>query len=174
MMDTTHGLDSYRDPAPDYYPAINDIVASTIDLLSNGTAWITANQNKTPTLLTLHLNSENIVDLMINQIKNKVKSFRNYEEGWDGYGGLVPNNSMIDDAVCLLDKLENITQLPRPAIAGDGEISFFWENEFFIDISFTSPNHFSYYAKDLEGNEFFGDDIPITEGVPKEILTIVQ
>lgn len=86
-------------------------------------------------------------------------------------GSRVPNESAFEDAKNLVRTLP-LMQIVNPSIhvASDGEVNFEWKgNDFRIDLGFYGNQTFSYYAV-KNGKELFGDDVPVKEGIPKELV----
>lgn len=107
-------------------------------------------------------------------IINKVRSYVTLGENWDGYGGLPPSGQTAENVIEFLMYLRDYI-LPRPGLSGDGEINLFWEMDgLYIDIGFTGDGTFSYYAKDSAAKEYFGDNLKIADGIPSEILNLIN
>jgi hypothetical protein len=71
------------------------------------------------------------------KVIEKLRSYLFYEEDWDGYGGVVPSEKAVEDAVDFIRQLPEQVVLPRSGLAGDGEVGLFWKSEFlFIDVGF--------------------------------------
>jgi hypothetical protein len=66
-----------------------------------------------------------------------------------------------------------LMQIVRPSIniAGDGEVNFEWKGpDYHIDLGFYGDQTFSYYATKNGQKPLFGDEIPIKNGIPKELI----
>ncbi|MBS0350420.1 MAG: hypothetical protein JSR33_04380 [Proteobacteria bacterium] len=114
------------------------------------------------------------IPLKRQKIIKKIKSYRLYKKGWDGYDGVPPLGKTIEDSIKFLEKLPSNCPLPYVSLAGDGEICFFWEVEnIFIDIGFSGEKNFSYFARDKNNHKFFGDDVPLTEDFPNELMNVI-
>ena len=63
---------------------------------------------------------------------------------------------------------------PHISLADDGEVNFAWSHEgTHIDLGFYGTNTFSYYARDKNGGEWFGDEIPVASALPKELKVLL-
>lgn len=64
--------------------------------------------------------------------------------------------------------------LPHISLADDGEVNFAWSFErTYIDLGFYGTRTFSYYARDQQGNEWFGDEISVTSPLPTELKALL-
>ena len=67
-----------------------------------------------------------------------------------------------------------LTSAPYISLADDGEVNFAWAREGMrIDLGFYGTGTYSYYARDKEGEEFFGDDISASSPIPKELAALL-
>ncbi|OAD22246.1 exported protein [Candidatus Thiomargarita nelsonii] len=108
------------------------------------------------------------------KVVEKLRSYLFYEKDWDGYGGVVPSEKAVEDAVDFIRKLPEKVVLPRPGLAGDGEVGLFWKLEvLFIDVGFLGDHTYSFYARDAEGKEYYGDDIPLNEDLPVGLINTI-
>ena len=63
---------------------------------------------------------------------------------------------------------------PHISLADDGEVNFAWSHEGArIDLGFYGTNTFSYYARDKNGGEWFGDEIPIASPLPEDLKVLL-
>jgi hypothetical protein len=63
---------------------------------------------------------------------------------------------------------------PSIGLADDGEVNFLWDyGGVHIDLGFYGTGTFSYYARDLEGNEYFGDDTS-SDKLPDDLAEILK
>ena len=59
---------------------------------------------------------------------------------------------------------------PHISLADDGEVNFAWSADgMWIDLGFYGTGTYSFYAQDKDGNEWFGDDIPVMSSLRKEL-----
>lgn len=64
---------------------------------------------------------------------------------------------------------------PYISLAADGEINFFWDRYGLrIDLGFYGTGVYSYYIRLGNGQEYFGDDIAISDEIPGELLSALQ
>jgi hypothetical protein len=109
------------------------------------------------------------------KVIEKLISYLFYEEDWDGYGGVVPSEKAVEDAVDFIRKLPKQVALPRSGLAGDGEVGLFWKSEFlFIDVGFLGDHTYSFYARNAEGKEYYGDDIQLDEELPEGLINAIE
>ena len=74
-----------------------------------------------------------------------------------------PTNQAYKDAILFLKVLPTGSLLPSIGFADDGEVNFSWkQNGIHIDLGFYGDGTYSYFAKDSEGNKYYGDDVPVT------------
>lgn len=91
---------------------------------------------------------------------------------WCGPGSNPPTHKAIADAANFLKMLNN-SLLPEPIIApsNDGEINFFWEKQGgIVDLGLYGNGTYSYYARTTTGEEFFGDDVPVSKMLDREVV----
>lgn len=63
---------------------------------------------------------------------------------------------------------------PHISLADDGEVNFTWsQGGVWIDLGFYGTGTFSYYARDEEGKEMFGDDMPVMSPFPDDLRTLL-
>ena len=70
--------------------------------------------------------------------------------------------------------LSPLKELPHVSLAGDGEVNFAWSGgAIHIDLGFYGTGTFSYYCRDSDGRESFGDDIPVTSPLPEDLASLL-
>jgi hypothetical protein len=86
-----------------------------------------------------------------------------------------PNNEAFGDAGNFTERLPvPLKSRPHISLADDGEVNFAWSHEGTrIDLGFYGTGRFSYYARDKNGDEWFGDDIPVTSPLPRELRSLL-
>ena len=86
-----------------------------------------------------------------------------------------PTRKAFEDAWQFTKQLpENLKGLPHISLADDGEVNFAWSGgAVHIDLGFYGTGTFSYYGRDFEGKEFFGDDIPVTSPLTEELTSLL-
>lgn len=138
------------------------------------------NNNNTNNIVQLfrptNINSSTSVKIDSDAVKVLIKSifdFKQLKENWDGYGGVTPDQSTIQDAIDLIKKLPDNALPMRAGISGDGEISLVWENEsLFADIGVTGDGTYCFFIKNNE-KKMYGDDIPLDKTVSQEVINIL-
>lgn len=105
-------------------------------------------------------------------LHHTIRSYRAYEDDWDAYGGKAANNSTVEHALSILNTLPENAKLPTSGLSGDGHIDLIWEfQNGFININLSGNQKFSYFARDNEGKEYFGDD---QSEMPNALLEIIN
>ncbi len=104
----------------------------------------------------------------------QIFKFAQLEENWDGYGGVVPNDSTIGDAVSLLKGVPRNNPPSRVGLSGDGEISLIWESDnFYADFGVMGDGNYSYFME-LNKKKLYGDDLLISDGFPSEVIKLFK
>lgn len=100
-------------------------------------------------------------ELNMSRLFATLNSYRNLEANWDGYGGEPATYESMIDALEFLHSLPVRFPAPIPMLAGDGEISLFWEdNDRYLEASF--PGDATYHYIFNAGDEkFASDDLPL-------------
>ena len=82
-----------------------------------------------------------------------------------------PNKVAFQDAARFTELLPvPLKAQPHISLADDGEINFAWSHKGTrIDLGFYGTNTFSYYAREENGKEWFGDDKPVASPLPVEL-----
>ncbi len=86
-----------------------------------------------------------------------------------------PTRKAFEDAWQFAKQLpENLEELPYISLADDGEVNFAWSGgAVYIDLGFYGTGTFSYYGRDGDGREYFGDDIPVASELPEELVSLL-
>lgn len=86
-----------------------------------------------------------------------------------------PDDRAFVDAVEFTERLPvPLRASPHISLADDGEVNFAWSVEGArIDLGFYGTGKFSYYARDKNGDEWFGDEIPVTSPLPRELRSLL-
>ena len=72
-----------------------------------------------------------------------------------------PNRRAFFDAIRFAKSLRGMDLRPTISVADDGELNFLWDSgTLHVDLGFYGDGSYSYYARDGEGKEFFGDNVP--------------
>lgn len=101
---------------------------------------------------------------------DKLRTFTDYEDNWDGYGGKAAASEAVRDASAFIRQLPIDVAQPDPQLSGDGEISLIWDMDaFFIDVGFYGNGRMAYYVDTGGNGEFFGQAVPVADGIPHDI-----
>ena len=106
----------------------------------------------------------------------RIRELGTYHEGWDGCSGKPACSEAIDEAEAFVRALplEEI-YTPYISLAADGEINFFWDQDSVrIDLGFYGTGVYSYYIRIKNGQEYFGDDVSVSDKIPTELLDALQ
>lgn len=116
------------------------------------------------------------VTTAMHEIMYRVRPLAALKDGWDGYEGVPPTRTAIEDAEQFAIHHLYAFEKAIPAIspASDGEINFYWENEAgLLDLGFYGDGSYSYFAKLAEGRELIEDSADISRQLPAEILAVI-
>ena len=86
-----------------------------------------------------------------------------------------PENMAFGDAGKFTERLPVLLKSrPHISLADDGEVNFAWYHAGTrIDLGFYGTGKFSYYARDKNGEEWFGDEIPVLSPLPRELRSLL-
>jgi hypothetical protein len=63
---------------------------------------------------------------------------------------------------------------PHISLADDGEVNFAWSRDGMrIDLGFYGTGTYSFYARDEDGKEWFGDDVEVISPIPYELRVLL-
>jgi hypothetical protein len=111
----------------------------------------------------------------LNKLIYTLRSYRDFEGNWCGYGGVAANNETINNAITFLNLLPEDTMPPYCGLSGDGEVELIWDKDcIFIDISLPNGSTYSFYARDAKGKEYFGDSLSSSQGIHPELINIMK
>lgn len=152
----------------DIAPRNNDVV-KVINKLTNSTDVVKLKEQMPAAAGT----SRKIDNFELRALLDKIESFGELIENWDGFGSIKPDTSAIEDAARLAKMLEKGYFPDRAGISGDGEISLIWESgDLFADFGVTGDGTYSYFIK-RDKNKLYGDEISLEEGFPEEALSLL-
>lgn len=140
-----------------------DISKGTLTLPPKNTDW-----NKESTFQT---------ELFLRKLRvnRELKNYLYFLDGWDGPDSKPPPESAVSDAVQMLWALPSNILAPIPMVAGDGEVGLYWKWEnAYAELNFFGDGCFTYFAKDLDGNKYYADDVSLSNPIPQEIISILQ
>lgn len=101
--------------------------------------------------------------LSASKLESRLNSYLQVGEDWDGYGGSPASKQSLADAKSFLSKLPNQISLPRPMLAGDGEISLYWEHSgMYAEASFPGDGTY-HFIFDSQGNSLCFDELDPNE-----------
>lgn len=103
------------------------------------------------------------------QTERELLDYLALDEDWDGYGGVVPDEAVVQTCINFLHLL-NVKGIapPRPMLDGQGEVSLFWRrDESYFEIGFEEEGLFSYFSRH---NGIISGDDDIEPGSMPEIL----
>ena len=86
-----------------------------------------------------------------------------------------PNDDAFLDAGRFTEQLPvPLKIVPHISLADDGEVNFSWSRDGVrIDLGFYGTGTFSFYAREMTGKEWFGDDIAVSEPLPMELRVLL-
>lgn len=93
----------------------------------------------------------------IEHIAGQLRNLPNLHDNWDGYGGVAPERDAVEYAIDFLNlasKEINDLPMPRPSLAGSGEVGVYWsfdEHGFYGDIGFFADGRMNYYVEAKSG-----------------------
>lgn len=92
----------------------------------------------------------------VDEVISRLYEYLALSENWDGYGGRAPDTRTIFDAETFLRALgEGSATAPRPMVAGDGEVGFYWKwPGGYAEATFNGNGTFTYFAKSGEKTIF--------------------
>lgn len=87
-----------------------------------------------------------------------------------------PTKEAFEDALQFTKQLsEDLEELPHISLADDGEVNFAWTSgAIYVDLGFYGTGAYSYYGRDGDGLESFGDDISVTSTLPGELTSLLS
>ena len=87
-----------------------------------------------------------------------------------------PTAQAFEDARLFIRHLPPVAiHLPNMGLADDGEVNFLWkENGIHIDLGFYGTGTFSYFARTHDGEKFYGDEVPASQGLPQDLVNLIR
>lgn len=106
----------------------------------------------------------------------RIREFGNYVDGWDGDEGIAPSEKAIQQAEVFARLLPfDKIYAPHISLASDGEINFLWNlQDFRFDLGFYGDGMYSYYGRTVSGEEFMGDEQPVSATLPDIIIKLIE
>lgn len=107
-------------------------------------------------------------------LQQPIREYIQEADGWDGYHGKHPSPQAEQDVKTFIKMLPSNFKSPRKGVSGDGEIGLFWEkDQIYIDIGFVGNHLYSFYARDSDGIEYFGDDISVSSEIDVDLIRLM-
>ena len=104
----------------------------------------------------------------------EIKSYADLPLDWDCDNGHAPSKIDIDNAVAFLWSLQG-GKVPRPMVAGDGDVGFIWRTESsYLEVGFCDKGQISFYGKTSDGDKKHGDHDFAKEGVPDNLRKMLE
>jgi hypothetical protein len=96
-------------------------------------------------------------------LEQELQSYLVLPADWDGYGGVPAPKGVVEDALRWLATLPSSDALPLPMVAGDGEVSLYWDVVgLYLEVSFPGDSTCHFIA--VSEKERYGcDDLSIAE-----------
>ena len=107
----------------------------------------------------------------LSELVQRLEQLRSTPEGKRWPSSEPPDDAAFRDARVFLDRLPfPLAALPHISLAEDGEVNFAWDGEgVHIDLGFYGTGAYSYYARGSDGQEHFGDDVPVVSSLPTDL-----
>lgn len=109
------------------------------------------------------------------QLCDKLYSYRDLKNNWDGYGGVRPKDEIIFTTEKFIKSLESSSIMPpRIMVAGSGQVALFWKNKGnYIEIDFDEEGYYSYFSK-LNGKVKGYDEVAVSGYIPKDLYVSIE
>lgn len=89
---------------------------------------------------------------MKNKIAGQITSYLSLQSNWDGYDGQAPTAIAVAQALDFLDLVPDSFLMPKPMLAGSGEVGLYWESSnLFAEVGFLGDSRFSIYIEPSDG-----------------------
>ena len=104
----------------------------------------------------------------LNKTEEELLSYIKLTKGWDGYQGVVPEESVINISLNFLKLIKSQNfPAPKPMLSGEGEVSLYWDiDNTYIEVGFEAESFFSYLIDSVDRTtgeddvKFDSDTIP--------------
>ena len=97
-------------------------------------------------------------------VLNEILHYGKFQNGWDGPRSVGPSLNSVKAAESFVHALPAGLPLPTPMVSGTGEVGFYWNEEAgYADMSFDAEGVGSFFSKDQSGEEFFEDEVRVSE-----------
>ena len=110
------------------------------------------------------------------QLARRLEQLRATPEPERWPSGEFPNDAAFRDAKAFIDWLPfPLVDLPHVSLADDGEVNFAWDDGgLHIDLGFYGTGTFSYYAREPNGREYYGDDVSVSHPLPADLESFLR
>lgn len=114
--------------------------------------------------------------LQFQQLVGRLDQLRSVPENKRWPSSEPPDDAAFRDARAFLDRLSfPLAAFPHISLADDGEVNFAWDDGgLHIDLGFYGTGAFSYYARSADGQEYFGDDVPVSRPLPADLESLLR
>lgn len=126
--------------------------------------------NDTQSKYCIECESNNKFNAKYLSVYTELYSYKKLQNNWDGYGGIRPDDEIINSAKKFINILKyNKIFEPKIMVSGNGEIGLFWKNQNnYIEVDFDEDGHLSFFYE-IDGKVHGEDDIAITENIPDKL-----
>lgn len=145
--------DVYRSVDVRVQPSQNEMIDVHYLLLNNNTSVLNFARTDDFSRLTNVSSTASLIDTTeFSKLIEKIKSYLNLPQNWDGYEGVTPSQSAVNEAIAFLKKIPRSMLPSRAGVTGDGEICLIWDKEnIFIDLGFIGEGNFFYFMNFVDG-----------------------
>lgn len=108
------------------------------------------------------------------EVLDQLRALQHTPEAERWPSAIWPDVRAFADAKTFICRLP-LNRIPPPEIslADDGEVNFLWQSDgVHVDLGFYGTGTFSYFAHGKDGRRIHGADVRVSEGVPREIVTL--
>jgi hypothetical protein len=109
------------------------------------------------------------------RLNAKLESFGQLASGWDGYEGQAAKTRAISDAKTFIERLPQQSSLPRPSLAGSGEITLYWDSGFhYLEASFPGDGTYHYFCDEGSDPVDAEDDLRVDSAPTSRLRRILM
>ncbi len=154
--------------------ATSSLAVSLLILSSMGntaTAQIIKDDN-IPFVLKTGTSSNYTLTNEYKKLYQKLYTYRNLNNNWDGYDGVRPPEEVITTTEKFISILEkNLIPPPVSMVSGSGQVALFWKNKSeYIEVDFDENNYLSYFCK--LNNKVYGEDgVIVSSHISEKLLS---
>ena len=112
-----------------------------------------------------------------NRTREELLSYKSLPVGWDGYGGVAANESLVNTATVFVSQLEELgAGVPVPSLSGGGYISLYWnlsDKNSYVEVMFEDSGYYTYFCQGE--HSFVGEeDVSVESEIPEELLCKIR